>query len=268
MRRDLSSAPRSIKDGAIFLADAHFNPLGRREALTFLRALSEGEITSDQLFLLGDISDLLIGKFKFCRDENRELISLINLVAKNGTTVYYFEGNHDFFLDEVFDQDVIVIPKKDQPAEFFLNDRKVLLLHGDFRVEFRYAVYAKAIRNPVGLFLFHLLSLNFVNFWLLKYMQKRLMAKRLAYNIENFQKKRARALCDLGEKSDMIVEGHFHQGCDFDCGGARYINIAAFALEQSFVRIEFDRISEGIVNGWRIKNIKDIKSRLQRNGVS
>jgi UDP-2,3-diacylglucosamine hydrolase len=268
MRRDPFVNTPDIAEGAIFVADSHYNPLGRTEILPLLRSIAAREIKTRQLFLMGDISDLLIGKFKFCREENRELIALIDRVAKNGTTVYYFEGNHDFFLDEVFDQKVIIIPKKDQPAEFLLNDRKILLLHGDFRVEFRYAVYAKAIRNPVGLFLFHLFSLNFVNFWLLKYMQKKLLAKQLAYNIENFQGKRTRSLCDLGEKSDMIVEGHFHQGCDFDCRGARYLNIAAYALEQSFVQIEYDRISGGIVNGWRIKNIKDIKSRLQRNGVS
>ena len=44
----------SIKDDAIFVADAHFNKKNR-EFLTFLKKVESNEIITTQLFLMGDI---------------------------------------------------------------------------------------------------------------------------------------------------------------------------------------------------------------------
>ena len=52
--------PTSIEQGAIFVADAHY-PNHGDDFLKLLKKIDEGEIKTPQLFLVGDIFDLLFG---------------------------------------------------------------------------------------------------------------------------------------------------------------------------------------------------------------
>lgn len=230
--------------GAIFIADAHYNPLGRTELIGFLEAIASGRVSPPQLFLMGDIADVLIGPFAYCRERNGPLIDAVNRIAGRGVEVWFFEGNHDFMLEGVFDPKVNIVPKTRQPALFDLGGKRALLLHGDFRVELRYALYAAIIRNPVGLWLIHLLTLNFWNNRMLKRMERGLQGKRLCYEIARFQAKRGGKLQDLARRADIVIEGHFHQNCSFKVGEMTYRNLPAFACAQRFVGIE--SVKEGI----------------------
>ena len=229
------------------LADAHYNPLGRTEVLEFFRAVISGAFKTDQLFLMGDIADLLIGTFAYCRDQNRELITLIDQIAQMNIEIWYFEGNHDFALNGVFDPRVHIVPKRDQPAAFTVNGKRAFLLHGDFRVELRYAIYAEIIRNKFGLMITHILSFNFINYWLFRAMQKRLMGKKLSYMIADFAKKRALKIADLCENADLVIEGHFHQNCGFAVANSSYYNLPSFACGKSFIQLESAQIKEAFI---------------------
>jgi UDP-2,3-diacylglucosamine hydrolase len=245
MRPDLFIGAPSIKSEAIFLADSHYNPLGREEVLPFLEAIGRGEVKTPQLFLMGDICDALIGKFRYCRARNKPIIDAIDAIAKSGAEVWYFEGNHDFALEGVFSEAVKIVKKSDQPKRFLFENERVWLLHGDYRVELRYAIYAAFIRTRIGLALTHLFSLNFWDDRLLKSMEKRLLKKRLQYDIADFQNKRIKKIADLIASSNMVIEGHFHQNCRYNVeesffGGRRslYCNLASFACEKSYLRIQ------------------------------
>jgi UDP-2,3-diacylglucosamine hydrolase len=245
MRPDPFIGAPSIKSEAIFLADSHYNPLGRIEVLPFLEAIGRGEVKTPQLFLMGDICDALIGRFRYCRERNKPIIDAIDLIAKSGIEVWYFEGNHDFFLEGVFDKAVKIVKKSDQPKRFTFENKRVWLLHGDYRVELRYAIYAAFIRTRLGLVLSHIFSLNFWDNRLLKSMENRLLKKRLRYNIVDFQNARIKKIGDLIASSNVVMEGHFHQNCRykveesfFEGRRSLYCNLASFACEKSYLRIQ------------------------------
>ncbi|MBQ6223824.1 MAG: metallophosphoesterase, partial [Campylobacter sp.] len=90
-----------IKSGAIFLSDAHANT-NRANFRAFLQELNslENENLPSQIFMLGDMFDFLANTTysqKFYEFE----INLINEISKK-CEIFYFEGNHDFNLAEIF----------------------------------------------------------------------------------------------------------------------------------------------------------------------
>jgi UDP-2,3-diacylglucosamine hydrolase len=207
---------RVLKDKAIFIADAHY-PNRSKELLSFLEALKRNP--PPQLFLMGDIFDILIGGYENFKRENLKLIELINSLSPY-CEIFYFEGNHDFNLSKLF-KNVELFSIKNQPQIFYYNDKKFLLSHGDKSFSFSYWLYSKIIRNRLTLFL-----LKPFGDIILKLVDRRQQKKRLCKKIDNFYslvKKRAK-------RDFILVEGHFHQGEIFD----NYIALPAFACNNSY----------------------------------
>ncbi|EAL5650272.1 UDP-2,3-diacylglucosamine diphosphatase, partial [Campylobacter lari] len=89
-----------IKENAVFIADAHENE-NRRGFWEFLQALKNDEIQTTQLFLMGDIFDLLIYEIKATHKFAMPYIELLEELAKK-IEIIYLEGNHDFNLARFF----------------------------------------------------------------------------------------------------------------------------------------------------------------------
>ncbi len=139
-----------IKEGAIFIADAHEN-VNRNGFLKFLRAIDSGEIKEPpQIFLLGDMFDFLTGEGEYTREFYAEHLSLINKISQK-VEIFYFEGNHDFRLSNLFNKtreiwderemlrykSVRVYDIYDQPANFkTINEERVQIAHGDIFLPF------------------------------------------------------------------------------------------------------------------------------------
>ncbi len=121
------------------ISDVHVKKSGdpaEELLLTFLR--KEDVRSSDTIFLLGDIFDLMIGPHSqyFSRFQNffNELENLI----KNKIKVCYVEGNHDFHIKRLYDLFFKVHSHLDHsnfkmaPSfEVFDNGKKIYLAHGD-----------------------------------------------------------------------------------------------------------------------------------------
>ena len=90
----------NIKEGAIFVADSHFNQKNI-EFLQFLNKLEKEEIKTSQLFLMGDIIDFISSECKYFIKQNHEIIDILNNLSKK-IEIIYLEGNHDYNLQELF----------------------------------------------------------------------------------------------------------------------------------------------------------------------
>ncbi|HEC1767495.1 TPA: metallophosphoesterase, partial [Campylobacter lari] len=101
-----------IKENAIFIADAHENE-NRRGFWEFLQTLKNKKIQTPQLFLMGDIFDLLIYEVKATHDFAKAYINLLEELADE-IEIIYLEGNHDFNLTKFFKK-VKVFSIKQQP---------------------------------------------------------------------------------------------------------------------------------------------------------
>ena len=79
-----------IKDGAIFVADVHLNRK-RDKFYSFLVDIKNKKIKTSQLFLMGDIFDLLVGGVSYTIKENKKYIELINEISKE-VELFFLRG--------------------------------------------------------------------------------------------------------------------------------------------------------------------------------
>ena len=228
----------TLKEGAIFITDAHYNkPKGETQLYELLQKIAKEKIKTSQLFLLGDIFDALFGGVPHTAKANAEVIELIKQIAKK-IEVIYLEGNHDFQLRKFFHNDIALFPLQKQPVVIHAGKKRICLAHGDFDAPIGYKFYTWLIRNRVILFFLNLYDmltnhsiLNFVE----RHMSKKEQCKKYEWFSSDFIKKRF----ESGYSCDIFVEGHFHQNRSFVFEHFKYVNLGAFACNQRYFVVKF-----------------------------
>jgi UDP-2,3-diacylglucosamine hydrolase len=214
-----------IDDSAIFVADVHY----RLEDECFIDYLDNLE--TKQLFLCGDIFDLLIGDFNFLVDYNKKLIDkILSLSLK--MDIIYLEGNHDFLIDRVFGNNIRVVPLEKQPLLCRYKSKIVSISHGDVYNSNNYALYTKFIRNRVILNLLNFITLNIINNWLLKYQLKQIKNKNRCKDIDNFK-----LFIETRMNYDITIEGHYHQNIVYNYNNRLYLSIPPFVCSRLVLKL-------------------------------
>lgn len=228
-----------IKNGALFIADAH-ESAKRKEFFHFLQALKTEKIQTSQLFLMGDMFDLLIGEVENCVKKYQSYINLLEELAQR-IEVFYFEGNHDFRLEKVF-LHVKVIPLSKQPLKCEFEDKtQAYLLHGDKYGGTFHRFYTRIIRNPSFLKLLNFFDKK-IGYALSNRIERGLLEKHICNKIENFeqiikQKIEQFYMTDI----QFILEAHYHQNRQFKYKNLMYVNFSSFACNQSYFIVEFSQ---------------------------
>ena len=117
---------------AYFLSDVHLRQLDQPEAqilLGFLEALGP-RIQATHLFLMGDIFDLWLGGHEYFIQKFSPIVDRLRRVVANGVEVHYFEGNHDLYLRDYW-QEQVGMRVHGRARLFLLGDLKVRVEHGD-----------------------------------------------------------------------------------------------------------------------------------------
>ncbi len=229
---------KKIKDGALFISDAHDN--AKRDGFyQFLKKIKNSKDKPPQLFLMGDMFDLLVGQISYTIQHYKNTIDLINQLSKE-IEIIYFEGNHDFNLAKLF-PNVTIIPIKNQPTLYTFHHHTISLCHGDIYEEEHYLRYTKIIRNPFLLTILNIFDNTFNNFLskkiLLTQQQKFICRKQTFFH--NFIKQKLQKY-DIGDsKINFVCEGHHHQNEEFIFESLRYKNFSSFACDKSFYKISF-----------------------------
>ena len=209
----------AIQEGAIFVADAHY-PHHNDTLRLLLEGIDKGEIKTPQLFLMGDIFDLLFGYNSLITKGNEDMINLLQKLSSN-IEIHYLEGNHDFCLSEIF-TNINVYPRSKQPVFGTLQGKSVGLSHGDrYESGWVYGLYSFFLRNKFTL-------------QLLRPFEKKIIPNRIKWlcqkdicsKISNFEQKARAILSHYDDSIDLVIEGHFHQGVIID---DRYISLPSMA---------------------------------------
>jgi len=215
-----------IKEGALFVADAHYPDHGD-EFLSLLRGIEEGSIVTPQLFLMGDIFDLLFGHSLPSLTQNIEAVTLIRKLSTH-LEIVYFEGNHDFTLEPIFDR-ITLIPRNVQPAIFELGGKRVALSHGDrYEMGFVYEFYTWALRSKLFLTLsrpLHTLVITLIS--------RKQKNKKICRTFEAFPT-RVEQIMQHYQGVEQVIEGHFHQGVVL----GDYISLPSLACQKAVARVE------------------------------
>jgi len=227
-----------IKQGAIFIADAHESDK-RGGFYRFLQKLESGEITTPQLFLMGDMFDLLIGEVEYSVKKHKKHIDLIDKIALH-VEVLYFEGNHDFALDRLF-INTKVIPIEQQPMKFSLEGSEILahLSHGDRYGGTIHGIFTKLVRSVWVLKVLNLIDIAGSCF-ISKRVEENQLLKDKCLKIDNFKEIILKKIPNYNaSQGSYIIEGHHHQNQSFRVNGINYINLESFACNQSFFIVEY-----------------------------
>lgn len=221
-----------IQEGAIFIADAHESS---ERTLFWDLLLSLKETPPPQLFLMGDMFDLLVGGVQYGMQKYRPYIELIDELATR-CDVYYFEGNHDFNLTPCF-LHVKIFPIEKQPLLARLpNGKDALLLHGDKYGDAIHRAYTWLIRRPFVLKILNAVDIASSGF-ISKKIELNQKQKHLCKPIESFESVVRQKLPHYAP-SDFIVEGHYHQNRVFHFPHRTYINFSSFACNQSYFSVQ------------------------------
>lgn len=219
-----------IQQNAIFVADAHYNAQ-REEFLVFLKALQNGTIQTEQLFLMGDMFDFIAGGCYYFIEMNEEIINIINELS-NSMQIIYLEGNHDYNLKIIF-PNVQVLSRDEQPLMATYENKTVALSHGDIYVNDKlYDIYCKIIRNkPLLTFL------NWFDFngFLSRKIYNSLIGSDICRVIPHFESIVEKRLKHYN--TDIVIEGHFHQGKAYEKENKYYKNIPSLACSKEYVRL-------------------------------
>ena len=195
--------PKEIKENALFIADAHY-PHHGDDFLTILKALETSKIKTPQLFLMGDIFDLLFGHNEYIKTFSKEGIELLQKLSKK-IEIFYIEGNHDFCLQEIFPH-IRVYKREEQPVHFILNNQNIYLSHGDkYTAGVLYNIYSKLLRNKTTLTLLKPFEKQIIN-----HRMKKLKSKQICGNFKGYKKRFNKIIAKYPSDS-TIIEGHFHQ---------------------------------------------------------
>lgn len=121
------------------ISDVHVKKSGDQAEVLLLAFLRNPDVqSSDVIFLLGDIFDLMIGPHSqyFNRFQNY-FIEIKNLIAR-GKKICYVEGNHDFHINGLYKNFFKVHKELDENLfklapyfEFIDNGKLIYLCHGD-----------------------------------------------------------------------------------------------------------------------------------------
>lgn len=215
-----------IQEKALFIADSHY-PHHGEAFLETLYKLEREEIKTSQLFLMGDNFDLLFGHNDYIQTYSTEAIMLLQKLSET-LDIHYFEGNHDFCLQEIFPK-IKVYNREVQPVHFRLNKKKVAISHGDKYVTgFGYDLYCKILRNKITLNL-----LKPFEKFIIDDRMKKLSSKHICHTFHGFEK-RVEAILKNYTDVDLVIEGHFHQSKII----GKYISLPSQACQNMVAVVE------------------------------
>uniref|UniRef100_UPI002603CC88 UDP-2,3-diacylglucosamine diphosphatase n=1 Tax=uncultured Campylobacter sp. TaxID=218934 RepID=UPI002603CC88 len=196
---------QTIKPGAIFIGDAHAGA-SRPQFLKFLRALRSAQSLPPQIFMMGDMFDFLANT-TYVRRFYEEEIALINELSQK-CEIFYFEGNHDFNLREIFPC-AKVYPNAAQPVKFICESGEaVQIAHGDLFLPRLTQLALLSLRNRAFLKFMDLLD-RALKFKISKMILKSQEGKNLYKKMPNFKDIIAPKIDFYA--ANLIIEGHYHQ---------------------------------------------------------
>jgi len=217
----------------LFLADAHLRD--ERDAhyqvlINFLsqvngrdtapRELSSAErhcpgsgrgMSIDHLFILGDFFDFWFSRQDRIYPGFRTIVDSLIRLKKEGVTIHFCEGNHDFFMKPYFSR-ILGMNVHEDWAALNCEGRRMLIGHGDLvdRTNHKYLFLRRILRSRTFFFLQKLLPLSVL--WalarksslasqeLMGGAQDAIMARMVAFAEESFH-----------AGYDAVILGHCHK---------------------------------------------------------
>lgn len=221
-----------------FLSDLHLQSDGDGNALRLIKFLQTEPQSGDVLVIGGDLFDLFVGNKKVFRKKFQEAVSAINRCSQRGVNVFYAEGNHDFYLESVFANNVKIYPEA-----FLLNlQKKIWIAHGD-RIDpkdtgyhfLRFVLRSLPIKILVKIIPNYFLE--WIGTWSSRQSRKYNNAEKISPEKVEYTKSvfSSYARSKFRESFDWVFLGHSHLKDHLEDGERVYINLGFSSEELLYV---------------------------------
>lgn len=237
----------------VCISDVHIKEPDDKAAQLFLNFLKSNETkTSETIYLLGDIFDLIVGgKSQYLEKYHNIFDALANLI-KDGKKVVFFEGNHDFHFKKLLrqickkwslEEDSLLYQL--EPKIIEINGEQTLLAHGD-EIEIEnptYQKYRRIIRSfPINFLANYVVPhfiVNQIGVNASKKSRERNMERYGNDNNEKVREKYRRVFKNAQKEYGVrnLICGHSHCRDEFQDSGL-YLNNGFFPLTQSFTHFD------------------------------
>jgi len=144
-----------------FVSDAHLGAdkkpiekIKERNLLSFLEMVkSQGE----GLYILGDLFDFWFEYHHAVPNRHYKILFKLSELVNQGVRIDYIAGNHDYWFEDFFPQEIGVHVHK-SPLEVQIHSKRFLIAHGDgiIKNDPGYLVLKRILQNPLSIRLYRL----------------------------------------------------------------------------------------------------------------
>ncbi|MFZ4712993.1 MAG: UDP-2,3-diacylglucosamine diphosphatase [Bacteriovoracaceae bacterium] len=242
----------------VSLSDVHVkNPQDDRYRLLLKFFKHEATQKADQVFLLGDIFDLMVGPYPEYYQLYSEFFNELVELVRKGKVVHYFEGNHDLHIKNLFRQ----LLKKENLSEKLLvfhrepwttnfQGKSYYFSHGD-ELEpgnYSYKIYKQVLMSkPIEFIIGHIAPYSLIE--AIGTNASKLSKKngKRSYNEDkNRSRFRQGATYHARGIYDFIVAGHSHIKENIELKSTdkafHYINNGFFPEQKTFIQMEYNQV--------------------------
>ena len=213
---------------ALFISDLHLTPECPAVVRAFCHYLSNRATEADALYILGDFFEYWVGDDAMSEFEF-DIARQLRQYTDTGRPIYLMPGNRDFSIGKSFRKQAGITWLRD-PTLVELNQRKILLLHGDSlcTLDQQYQRRRRFFLNPVVLNLLLLTPLSY----------RKNLGARLRRQSEKQNMEKSREIMDVTPTAvvqvmekfqvDTLIHGHTHRPAIHDVAlnqgmGKRYV---------------------------------------------
>jgi len=239
-----------------FISDLHFhleNSPADREKLRLLTGFFD-EIKRKRgiLFIVGDLFDFWF-EYKFVIPKDYfQVLTLLKSLTEAGIEVHYFAGNHDYWIDDFFRNELAIRFHPD-PIAYTASGKSFWICHGDgvLQEDRGYRILKSILRSPVAISLFRWIHPD-LGFTIAKHVSS--TSRRL--NPSEFQKNRRLlgkvyqeyVIDRFREEYHYVIMGHIHQPHIHTRDGHTFISLGDWMRHYSFGYFDGERMT---LNYWR-----------------
>jgi len=148
---------------ALFLSDAHFGTSRDEEErrridrfVSFLRGPARG---AGALYIVGDLFDFWFEYRQVVPKPHLLVLTELGALVRAGVRVVYIAGNHDYWLDDYF-ADELGFTVSRRPLDLRAQERRLYVTHGDDLTSGHdpgYRFLRRLVRSPFAIRLYHLI---------------------------------------------------------------------------------------------------------------
>ena len=207
-------------------------------------ALSE---KPDCVMLLGDVFDFMVGsKAGFLKDRHWFFDS-INKLLNSGIEVYFFEGNHDFHLEKIFNKAVNNNPQfhylRDS-LKLSISNKEFVFMHGDDldldKVAYKRwkTVYSSKTFKFIVNNIFPYRFIKWLGHWASENSRHRSGSKFDYEKFKDLYRSKVNNYFIANPKADILIAGHTHIKDKYEFDQKLYVNSGFPKVNSSAIQIK------------------------------